>query len=77
MKLESGGNIYYPDRILKISYIEDRLSNGYIVETKPYYIFFVDIIIGGKVEEIRFKFDTIEEAERVRNEIIELADKQV
>ena len=61
MKIESGGNIYYPDRILKISYIENK-------------VFFVDIIIGGKVEEIRFKFDTIEQAEKVRNEIIELAD---
>ena len=61
MKIESGGNIYYPDRILKISYIENK-------------VFFVDIIIGGKIEEIRFKFDTIEQAEKVRNEIIELAD---
>jgi hypothetical protein len=61
MKIESGGNIYYPDRILKISYIENK-------------VFFVDIIIGSKVEEIRFKFDTIEQAKKVRNEIIELAD---
>jgi len=61
MKIESGGNIYYPDRILKISYIENK-------------VFFVDIIIGGKIEETRFKFNTIEQAEKVRNEMIELAD---
>jgi hypothetical protein len=63
MKLESGGNIYYPDRILKISYIENK-------------VFFVDIITGGKVEEIRFKFNTIKEAEEMRNKIIEAADNK-
>jgi hypothetical protein len=76
MKIESGGNIYYADRVLKISFIEDKLIGCFLESITPYYVFYVDIIIGGKVEDIRFKFDTIEEAEEMRNKIIEAADEQ-